>query len=82
LTGVVTFSMVPVGGGAPVVKFTVAVVNGTASTQFTIPPTTPTGLYKFVAVYHQGGFFADVTTTSSTSLQVFNAPHFSELIFR
>src|SRR5262249_40276493 len=80
--GTVTFRMLPAGGGAAVVTFSAAVMNGAASTQFTIPPTTPTGLYKFVAVYHDpSGFFSDVTKTSNTSLQVYNLIAFRLLIF-
>jgi hypothetical protein len=82
-TGVVTFRIVPAGGGAAIAHFTAAVMNGMASTQFTIPPTTKTGRYKFVAVYHdEGGFFPDRTATSSTSLTVFNQLGFILLVFR
>ena len=52
-----------------VVLANVAVSNGTATVQSTLPPGTKPGFYKVVGVYHDmSGFFPNATATSSTNL--------------
>ncbi|HKI30717.1 MAG TPA: right-handed parallel beta-helix repeat-containing protein [Gemmataceae bacterium] len=67
--GVVTFTIVPAAGGAPIGTLRAAVSNGTAKAQFVIPAGTKPGSYKIVGVYHDSsGFFPDLTATSGTDL--------------